>query len=162
MERSLDGTVAGSCVFCRIVQGSEPAFVVGREARAFAFLDTNPLFPGHVLVVPRRHVVTLAELDPPAIGPFFTYVQRIDAAVRLAMDAAGSFVAMNNVVSQSVAHLHVHVVPRNRRDGLRGFFWPRARYSDDDAAQSVATRIASVLDSLDVGSVAGPTGRPDE
>lgn len=148
----MDGTGAGSCVFCRIVDGVDPAFVVGGDAQAHAFLDTRPLFPGHVLVVPRRHVVTLAELDPDAIGPFFTFVQRMEVAVRTAMGAAGSFVAMNNVVSQSVAHLHVHVVPRNRRDGLRGFFWPRTRYSDDEAARSVSNAILLAFS----GSGAGP------
>ena len=106
-----------------------------------AFLDHRPLFAGHTLVLPRRHVDTLRDLDGPTRDVLFAEVQRVAAAVQDAMGAAGSFVAMNNVVSQSVPHLHVHVVPRNRKDGLRGFFWPRTRYADDDEAEAVAARI---------------------
>jgi histidine triad (HIT) family protein len=134
-----------NCLFCRIVLEQEPAFVVWRDADVTAFLDIRPVFEGHVLVVPNRHVDTLQELEPSAIGPFFTFVQRVEAAVRRACDAPGTFVAMNNVVSQSVPHLHVHVVPRRPKDGLRGFFWPRTRYADDDSARTVAASIATAL-----------------
>ena len=134
-----------TCLFCRIVAGDAPAFIVWRGDELSAFLDIRPLFPGHVLLVPNRHTATLAELPASAIGPFFTFAQRLEAAVRVACDAPGTFVAMNNVVSQSVPHLHVHVVPRRPKDGLRGFFWPRTRYSDDESAQSVAARIATEL-----------------
>ena len=120
-------------------------FQGGGDEQVHAFLDRRPLFFGHVLVVPRSHVATLAELPSDAIGPFFTFVARMEAAVRLGCDAPGTFVAMNNVVSQSVAHLHVHVVPRRPKDGLRGFFWPRTRYPDDEIARSVAARIATEL-----------------
>ena len=116
-----------------------------RDDAHVAFLDIRPLFAGHVLVVPRHHVPTLRELSPVAIGPFFTVVQRIDDAVRRACEVPGSFVAVNNAVSQSVPHLHVHVVPRRPKDGLRGFFWPRTRYSDDDHARATAARIAAAL-----------------
>jgi histidine triad (HIT) family protein len=119
---------AADCIFCSIVAGTADAAVVFADDVAVAFLDRSPVFKGHVLVVPRTHVVTLADLDVALVGPFFERVQRIAAIVPSALDADGTFVANNNVVSQSVAHLHVHVVPRRRKDGLRGFFWPRQKY----------------------------------
>lgn len=132
-------------MFCGIVAGTTPAHVVGDDDDVVAFLDRTPLFPGHVLVVPRPHVVTLTDLPAAAVGPYFTAVQRVAAAVRGAMGAEGTFVAMNNTVSQSVPHLHTHVVPRRRGDGLRGFFWPRTRYQDDDHAAAVAAAIGAEL-----------------
>jgi histidine triad (HIT) family protein len=135
----------GTCAFCAIAAGDEPAHLVLDDAVAVAFLDRRPLFEGHVLVVPRRHVETLVELDAAEVGPLFERVRRVTAAVQSAMTADGSFVAMNNVVSQSVPHLHVHVVPRRRKDGLRGFFWPRTRYRDDAAMAAVAASIAQAL-----------------
>jgi len=135
----------GACAFCRISAGTSPAFEVWRDDAHVAFLDTRPLFDGHVLVVPRPHVPTLGDLAPVAIGPFFILVQRLEDAVRRACDAPGTFVAVNNVVSQSVPHLHVHVVPRRPKDGLRGFFWPRTRYPDDDTARRTAERIAAAV-----------------
>jgi histidine triad (HIT) family protein len=134
-----------ACVFCDVVSGERPSDVVLSDDVAFAFLDHRPVFKGHVLVAPRRHVVTLADLDPTDVGPFFLRVQRLAIAVQAAMTADGSFVAINNVVSQSVAHLHVHVVPRRRKDGLRGFFWPRQRYDDAAEAAAIAARIRDVL-----------------
>lgn len=113
---------------------------------AVAFLDVRPVFPGHVLVVPRDHVETLPELPGEMVGAFFTRVQAIAAAVPTAMDAAGTFVAVNNKVSQSVPHLHVHVVPRRPKDGLRGFFWPRVSYEGgDEEMAATATRIRDAL-----------------
>jgi len=135
-----DGTVT-DCHFCDIAAGTRPAHTVLDEADVFAFLDFRPLFPGHVLVVPRRHHRTLTDLPLDSIHPLFRAVQRVDAAVREAMNAHGTFVALNNTVSQSVAHLHVHVVPRRFKDGLRGFFWPRGRYQSDEDGAAVATRI---------------------
>lgn len=111
-----------------------------------AFLDRSPVFKGHVLVAPRRHVVTLADLDHDLVGPFFERVQRIAAVMPSALDCDGTFVAINNVVSQSVAHLHVHVVPRRRKDGLRGFFWPRVRYESAAEADEYAKKLAAALD----------------
>ena len=134
------------CVFCAIVAGSVPAFVVTSEPSGVAFLDTRPVFPGHVLVVPREHVVTLLDLPSGQLAGFFGLVQRVTAAVQRGLDAEGSFVAMNNVVSQSVPHLHCHVVPRRRKDGLRGFFWPRTRYASDEEAAGYAARIAAALE----------------
>ena len=135
----------GPCVFCGVVDGSVPASVVGVDDHTVAFLDRSPVFKGHVLVVPRHHVVTLPDLDAAAVGPLFDTVRRVSAALPPALDADGTWVAINNVVSQSVAHLHVHVVPRRRKDGLRGFFWPRVRYVSDDEMADYAARIAAVL-----------------
>lgn len=133
------------CRFCSIVAGESPAHVVLDEDAAVAFLDVRPLFPGHVLVVPRTHVETLPDLAEPDLAPYFESVQRVAVAVRSSMGAQGTFVAMNNTVSQSVPHLHTHVVPRTKGDGLKGFFWPRTRYADDDHAAEVARAISEVL-----------------
>jgi histidine triad (HIT) family protein len=133
-----------SCVFCAIVAGEADAEVVIETEGAVGFLDRTPLFAGHVLVVPRIHVVTLPELAD--VTPFFEAVQRVAAVLPSALGAHGTFVAMNNVVSQSVPHLHAHVVPRTRGDGLRGFFWPRTKYRDGEAAE-VAERVRSALSS---------------
>jgi histidine triad (HIT) family protein len=132
------------CVFCGIVAGDTPACVVASDDDTLAFLDTRPVFPGHVLLVPRDHHETLTDLPPALIGPLFDAAQRMARAVEAAMDAHGTFVAMNNRVSQSVPHLHVHIVPRRRKDGLRGFFWPRQRYADDEEMERVAAAIRAV------------------
>jgi histidine triad (HIT) family protein len=118
---------------------------VSESATTVAFLDHRPLFPGHTLVIPRVHLETLRDLPPVDVGPFFSEVQRLAVAVQDGLDAHGTFVAENNVVSQSVPHLHVHVVPRRRKDGLRGFFWPRGRYVGDGEMDEVAARIRSAL-----------------
>ncbi|MFI1252193.1 HIT family protein [Streptomyces netropsis] len=135
-----------NCVFCAIMAGEQPGHRVFEDGTVVAFLDARPLFPGHVLVVPRRHVETLTDLPAEDVGPFFTRVRLIAGAVERGMDAAGSFVAANNRVSQSVPHFHVHVVPRNRKDGLRGFFWPRTRYASDEEAADTAARVRAALD----------------
>jgi histidine triad (HIT) family protein len=137
---SEDRSEAG-CVFCSIVAGDTPAEIVASDDVTLAFLDTRPVFPGHVLLVPRTHYETLADLPPELVEPVFAAARRLSTAVQAAMDAHGTFVAMNNTVSQSVPHLHVHVVPRRRKDGLRGFFWPRQRYADDAEMAAVAARI---------------------
>ena len=131
------------CVFCSIIEGDVPGHVVFEDDACLAFLDTKPIFFGHVLVVPKKHVVTLPELATDQVGPLFARVQLLAAAVPAAMEAEGSFVAMNNIVSQSVPHLHVHVVPRKKGDGLKGFFWPRRKYDDDAHAKEVARTIAA-------------------
>ncbi|WP_430500008.1 HIT family protein [Micromonospora trifolii] len=133
------------CVFCGIVAGEVPAFRVADTPDGVAFLDTRPVFKGHVLVVPRAHLVTLAVLPADLLPGYFAMVQRMAVAVETALGAGGTFVAMNNKVSQSVPHLHTHVVPRTKGDGLRGFFWPRTRYEDDTEAQAYADRIATAL-----------------
>ena len=133
------------CLFCAVVAGSEPAHVVLDEPDLVAFLDHRPVFKGHVLVVPRAHVVTLPELPPELLAPLFGAVARCCQAVVDGLEADGSWVAANNVVSQAVPHLHVHVVPRRRKDGLRGFFWPRQKYVDEDEMSDYASRIRSAL-----------------
>ena len=133
------------CTFCRIVAGEAPAHVVLDDDVAMGFLDIRPLFPGHVLLVPRDHVEVLPDLAPELVGPLFERARRVAAAVVEVLGAQGSFVAMNNTVSQSVPHLHVHVVPRTKGDGLRGFFWPRTTYDSDEHAADVATRLRDRL-----------------
>ena len=132
-------------MFCDIAAGRVPAHAVLADDDTVAFLDGRPVFKGHVLVAPREHVVTLADLPASHVGPFFSRVQRVSAAMPGALGCQGTFVALNNVVSQSVPHLHVHVVPRTRGDGLRGFFWPRQRYASDAEAAEYADRLRSAL-----------------
>jgi histidine triad (HIT) family protein len=132
------------CVFCSIVARATPAEIVLDEDDVVAFLDARPVFKGHVLLVPRQHVVTLPDLPAEQRDGFLAAAQRIATAVVEGLGAQGSFVAMNNVVSQSVPHLHLHVVPRTKGDGLRGFFWPRTKYGADEAAD-YATRLRDAL-----------------
>jgi histidine triad (HIT) family protein len=134
-----------TCTVCRIVTGELDAHIVLDTPEALAFLDHRPLFPGHTLVVPRDHVATLSDLPRVEVGPFFLAVQRVAAVMPDAVDAVGTFVAENNVVSQSLPHLHVHVVPRRPKDGLRGFFWPRQRYETPDEMAAVAARLRQRL-----------------
>jgi histidine triad (HIT) family protein len=134
------------CVFCQIVSREADAEIVMETDDVVAFLDVRPLFPGHTLVVPREHHETLVDLPGNRVGPLFAAVQTLAATVPQAMDSPGSFVAMNNVVSQSVAHLHVHVVPRRFKDGLKGFFWPRTKYRDDEHIHSVGDAIRAALE----------------
>jgi histidine triad (HIT) family protein len=134
-----------SCIFCRIVAGEVPASFVLREERISAFLDTRPVFKGHVLVVPNAHVDDFHTLPAPEIGGFWTAVQRVSRAVERGLEADGTFVAVNNKISQSVPHLHAHVVPRRKGDGLRGFFWPRTKYESDEEREDFARRIAAAL-----------------
>lgn len=134
-----------SCVFCRIVAGEAPADVVLDEPRVFAFLDRRPLFPGHVLVIPREHHRTLVELPESAVAPLFLSARRIARALGQVLACDGTFVAANNGVSQSVPHLHVHVVPRRKGDGLKGFFWPRRSYASDDERVQTAARLREAL-----------------
>jgi histidine triad (HIT) family protein len=133
------------CVFCEIARGASPAFVVLDEPLLLGFLDVRPLFPGHVLLIPKAHVATLGDAPEDLVPPLFLAARRLARAVEAAMGAEGTFVAMNNRVSQSVPHLHVHVVPRKKKDGLKGFFWPRTRYSSTDEARSLTLRIQEAL-----------------
>jgi histidine triad (HIT) family protein len=153
-ERDPAGAANGApgmtlCLFCRVVRGDLPAHVVYEDALTVAFLDHRPLFPGHALVVPRAHVETLLDLPSAAVAPLFAAVQVLARAVERGLGAAGSFVAVNNRVSQSVPHLHVHVVPRRPKDGLKGFFWPRGRYRDEAEAADIAARLRAAV--ADVG-----------
>ena len=137
--------VADDCLFCQIVAGAVPATVVLDEPTIVGFLDIRPVFPGHVLIVPRQHHETLTDLPTPMLEPLFLAAQRVAGAVTTGLGAQGTFVAMNNRVSQSVPHLHVHVVPRTKGDGLRGFFWPRVKYASDDERESYGLRIREQL-----------------
>jgi histidine triad (HIT) family protein len=136
------------CAFCEIASGKLAAYIVYEDTDVVAFLDTRPLFPGHVLVCPREHYVTLSDLPSDLIAPVFSRTQLLSKAVESALDAEGTFVAINNRVSQTVAHLHIHVVPRRRRDGLRGFFWPRQNYIDDNAREAVRDAIEREVQKL--------------
>ena len=136
------------CVFCDIGSGDVPAHVVYSDDLTLAFLDFRPLFPGHTLLIPRDHVETLADLPERSLAPFFTSSQLLSRAMEEVMGAEGSFVAMNNRVSQSVPHLHAHIVPRRRKDGLRGFFWPRTKYDSDEAMAEVAAHLRDGISRL--------------
>ena len=136
-------TSSAGCLFCAIVAGEAPAAVVLDESEVMAFLDVRPLFKGHTLLVPRTHVETLPDLPAEVRDPFLEAAQRLSQGVKDAFGAQGSFVAMNNTVSQSVPHLHLHVVPRTKGDGLRGFFWPRTRYADQAELEDYAARLGS-------------------
>jgi histidine triad (HIT) family protein len=134
------------CTFCQIVSGEIDAHVVVDDERFMAFLDIRPVFPGHTLLIPKQHHETIADLPVGLVDPFFRLGQRLATAVPVAMDAVGTFMAINNIVSQSVPHLHLHVVPRRPKDGLRGFFWPRMKYrGGDEEMTEVAKRISSEL-----------------
>ncbi len=136
---------ADGCRFCAIVAGGEPTHVVFEDERSLAFLDHRPLFPGHSLLVPREHHETIWDLPDDLVGPLFANARMLSAAIRAAMEAQGAFIALNNVVSQSVPHLHVHLVPRNRKDGLRGFFWPRHKYENEEHALQTAEAIRAAV-----------------
>ena len=136
------------CLFCRIVSGELPATIVYEDDNSVAFLDHRPLFPGHTLLVPRAHVETLGDLPAKFVGPYFEAAQLLSRAIEPAMEAEGTFVAMNNRVSQSVPHLHVHVVPRRKKDGLKGFFWPRTKYKGDEEMEEVKKKIITVLQKI--------------
>ena len=133
------------CIFCDIVAGIVPAEIVFEDETSLAFLDIRPVFPGHVLLVPRAHHETLADLPDALVEPLFTDARMLSIAVQGALEADGTFVAMNNKISQSVPHLHVHVVPRRRKDGLRGYFWPRQKYASDEERSGIADAIRAAV-----------------
>ncbi|HMD51020.1 MAG TPA: HIT family protein [Bryobacteraceae bacterium] len=134
-----------ACKFCQIVAGELASFVVFEDEVSLAFLDNRPLFVGHTLLVPKRHVETLDDLPPEMIGPFFTNARLLARAVERGLAAEGTFVAINNRVSQSVPHLHVHIVPRRKKDGLRGFFWPRQAHPDEAEMRQAQAAIRAAL-----------------
>ena len=134
------------CRFCAIVAGELDAEIVFESPCSIAFLDNRPLFPGHTLLIPREHHETIWDLPEELIGPLFSNASVVSAAIRSAMDAQGAFIAQNNVVSQSVPHVHIHLVPRNRKDGLRGFFWPRTKYESEGHMRETAAAIRAALE----------------
>ena len=137
-----------SCGFCRVVGGETPANIVFEDEMSLALLDHRPLFPGHCLLVPKSHFETLSDLPTEFVGLFFRNVQLLVRAVEVALAAEGSFVAMNNRVSQSVPHLHVHIVPRRKKDGLKGFFWPRSKYGSEAEIVEVQKSIQAAIAEL--------------
>jgi histidine triad (HIT) family protein len=148
MMQVMTEAVGRACAFCAIASGGAPAHRVLEEDVCVAFLDTRPLFPGHVLIVPREHRETLADVTRAELTALFAAAQRVSGALETALGADGTFVAMNNRVSQSVPHAHLHVVPRRKGDGLRGFFWPRHKYTSDAEAAETAARLRSALGAL--------------
>lgn len=136
------------CIFCRIAKKEIPSEVLYEDEHSVAFLDIDPLFPGHTLLVPKQHSETLTDLPSVQIAPIFEAAQLLTRAVEAAMDAGGSFLGINNRVSQSVPHLHIHIVPRRRKDGLRGFFWPRRKYETDRHASETAPAIRDKITEL--------------
>jgi histidine triad (HIT) family protein len=136
------------CAFCSIVSGETEAHIVFEDDVSLAFLDNRPLFPGHSLLIPREHLETIWDLPDELLATLFENARLLSRAVRDAVDAQGAFVAANNIVSQSVPHFHVHVVPRNRKDGLRGFFWPRQKYESDDHAKRSADAVRKAVAKL--------------
>jgi histidine triad (HIT) family protein len=136
---------ARPCVFCRITRGEQPAVVVYEDDRTMAFLDDRPVFHGHTLLVPKVHVQVLADLPAGRVEHFFLLAQRLERAVERGLDADGSMVLVNNVVSQSVPHLHLHVIPRRRRDGLRFWLGPRHPYTSQEQAEATARRIRETM-----------------
>ena len=137
--------MASSCVFCSILRGEIPASFVLRGKEVCAFLDARPVFKGHVLVVPADHVDDFHLLPAALVEPFWSAVQRVSRAVEAGLQAQGTFIGLNNKISQSVPHLHAHVVPRRKGDGLRGFFWPRTTYDSDAERENYAARVVAAL-----------------
>lgn len=143
-EKRTPDSVA-DCAFCQIIRGEAPAYIVLEDEVSLAFLDRRPLFPGHCLLVPKVHYPTLVDLPAKLVGPLFGQAQRLAKAVEQGLAVEGTFVAMNNKVSQSVPHLHIHVVPRRKKDGLKGFFWPRQSYENEAAMQEVQQRLRTAM-----------------
>lgn len=141
----MPNAASASCLFCEVVNGQVTARLVFEDEISLAFLDHRPVFPGHCLLIPKLHYDTLMDLPAEMIGPFFKNAQLLARAVESALEAHGTFVAINNRVSQSVPHLHIHVVPRRRKDGLKGFFWPRYPYQGDEDADAVQLAIRNTL-----------------
>jgi histidine triad (HIT) family protein len=147
-ESTNEPRAVATCAFCQIAAGTSPAAKVYETADLVAFLDTRPLFPGHCLLIPRPHFETLTGLPKDRVESLFTAARLLAAAVESAVEAEGSFVAINNRVSQSVPHLHVHIVPRRKKDGLKGFFWPRNKYVDDTQFETIHLAIVQAVERL--------------
>ena len=140
-----------TCVFCQIVSLAVPAAIVFEDAESLAFLDHRPVFPGHCLLVPKQHLDSLIDVEPPLLGKLFANARLLALALEKGLGAQGAFVAINNRVSQSVPHMHVHVVPRTKGDGLKGFFWPRHKYRDPEQVEEVRRALAQAMTSLREG-----------
>jgi len=134
-----------TCAFCKIIRSQEKAYIVFEDAISLAFLDRRPVFPGHCLLMPKGHYETLVDLPAPLVGPLFQNAQLLERAIEEGLQADGTFIAINNHVSQSVPHVHIHLVPRHQKDGLKGFFWPRQHYKDEDAMLQVQETLRSAI-----------------
>jgi histidine triad (HIT) family protein len=139
-----------TCAFCRIISGELAAFKIYEDEDCLGFLDERPVFPGHSLLIPKTHYETIADLPPRLIGPVFSAVSIIAQAVETGLGADGAFIGINNKVSQRVPHLHVHVIPRRFKDGLRGFFWPRHKYAGEEEARDIQEKLAAAINSLHI------------
>ncbi|MGC8716956.1 MAG: HIT family protein [bacterium] len=146
-------TDSTDCVFCRIIRGEEKAYIVFEDDSSITFLDIRPLFPGHCLVVPKQHYETLADLPDDSIEKIFKNAKLVSQAVEIALKADGSFIGINNKVSQSVPHLHIHIIPRKRGDGLKGFFWPRTRYKDEKELLEIQSMIKASIEKMIRGKI---------
>jgi len=136
---------SNTCAFCKIIRSEEKASIVFEDAMSLAFLDRRPIYPGHCLLVPKDHYETLTDLPASLVAPLFLNAQLLERAIEEGLQADGTFIAINNRVSQSVPHLHIHLVPRHRNDGLRGFFWPRQRYKDEAALLQMQETLRSAI-----------------
>jgi histidine triad (HIT) family protein len=136
------------CIFCRIADGGLATDIIDEDADTLTFLDHIPVFPGHLLIIPRRHVATLTDLGDEQLQPFLRQVQRAARAIEAGIGAEGSFVAINNKVSQTVPHLHAHVIPRRKGDGMKGFFWPRRHYSDEAHRRDIVEKLREAFRAL--------------
>src|SRR5205085_1478381 len=146
--RPPDSDDSQTCAFCRIIRREETVAIVFEDDISLAFLDRKPLFPGHCLLVPKVHYETLADLPAPLVGPLFQNAQLLERAIEEGLQADGTFVAINNRVSQSVPHMHIHLVPRHKKDGLKGFFWPRQRYKDEAALLQIQETLRSAVNRI--------------
>lgn len=146
-------TNSTGCTFCRIIRGEEKAYKVFEDDFSIVFLDIHPLFPGHCLVVPKEHYETLADLPDESIERIFKNAKLVSQAVEVALKADGSFIGINNKVSQSVPHLHIHIIPRRKGDGLKGFFWPRTRYKDEKELLEIQSMIKTSIEKIVRGEV---------
>ncbi len=135
-------------IFCQIARSEVPAYIVFEDELSLAFLDSRPLFPGHCLLIPKEHYETLADLPAALVGPLFQNAQLIERAIEQGLQADGTFVAINNRISQSVPHMHIHLVPRHKKDGLKGFFWPRQRYKDQEAMLEMQHTLQAAIERL--------------
>ena len=148
MQRTLFNITSKDCPFCKIVRSEIPSYNVFEDDITLAFLDKRPLFPGHCLLIPKSHYETLIDLPASLVGPLFQNAQLLARAMEQGLQAEGTFVAINNRISQSVPHVHIHIVPRRQKDGLKGFFWPRQRYKDEATILSIQSTLQSTIAQL--------------
>ncbi len=141
----------GGCRFCEIVAGKAPAYIISKDKQFTAFLDAIPIFSGHSLIVTNKHYETIEDTPPKVVGDLFRLARMLSVAVRETTSSQGTLLMVNNKVSQSIPHIHVHVIPRNKGDGMVGFMWPRHPYQDVKSAENVRIAIAAVMKKLAMG-----------